>query len=82
MVLDAGRSSFWESLVVVASHLVHYNTLLQNAAGFITKCVSYFITKCNNCLLQNVLGFLLQNATVLLQNAIFITIYVGPTSYH
>ena len=49
--------------------MIHCDTLLQNATGIITKCDSYFITKCNRSLLQNVSGFLLQNATVLLQNA-------------
>ena len=35
----------------------------------------YSITKCDRSLLQNESGFLLQNATVLLQNAIVITKY-------
>ena len=39
----------------------------------ITKCNSYFVTKCERSLLQNASGFLLQNSTVLLQNATFIT---------
>ena len=82
MMLDTGRPSFWELLVAVATYLVHYNTLLQNGTDAITKCVSYFITKCDKCLLQNVSGFFLQNATVLLQNPAFIIKYVGTTSYH
>ena len=47
--------------------------LLQNATDVITKCDSYFITKYDRNLLQNALGFLLQDVTVLLQNATFIT---------
>ena len=39
----------------------------------ITKCDSYFITKCVRSLLQNASVFLLQNTTVLLQNATVIT---------
>ena len=53
--------------------MIHYGPLLQNATDIITKCDSYFITNCHKRLLQNVLGFLLQNATVLLENATFIT---------
>ena len=45
---------------VAVSYLIHYDGLLQNAADMITKCDSYFITKC--------VRFLLQNGTVLLQN--------------
>ena len=41
------------------SYLIHYGTLLQNATDVITKCDSYFITKCDKSLLQNVLVFLL-----------------------
>ena len=48
--------------------MTHYDTLLQNAAGIITKYDRYFITKCDRSLLQNASGFLLQNAKVLLQN--------------
>ena len=47
------------------SYLIHYDSLLQNATDFITKC--------DRNLLQNASGFLLQNATVLLQNATVIT---------
>ena len=64
---------FRESIVVVASYLVHYDTLLQNPTDFITKYGSYFIIKCEKILLKNVLGLLLQNATVLLRNATVIT---------
>ena len=49
---------------VTVSYLIHYDSLLQNAADIIIKCDSYFITKCNRSLLQNTSGFLLQNATV------------------
>ena len=39
----------------------------------ITKCDSYFVRKFDTNLLKNASGFLLQNATVLLLNAIVIT---------
>ena len=66
---------------------LHYQLLLQNATDVITKCDSYFITKYDRSLLQNASVFLLQNATVnyykirqllkiatiLLENATFIT---------
>ena len=58
---------------VTVSHLIRYDSLLQNATDVITKCDSYFITKCDRSLLQNASDFLLQNATVLLQNATFIS---------
>ena len=44
--------------------MIHYDTLLQNAADIITKCHSYFIKKCDRSLLQNASGFLLQDTTV------------------
>ena len=50
-----------------------YTTLSQNAPDITTKCDSHFITKCDKSLLKNVSGFLLQNATILFQNATFIT---------
>ena len=50
---------------VTVSYLIHYDSLLQNVADIITKCVSYFITKCHRSLLQN--------ATVLLQTETVIT---------
>ena len=43
----------------------HYETLLQNTADIITKCDSYFITKCDRSLFQNASGFLLQITTAL-----------------
>ena len=55
------------------SYLIHYASLLQNATGIITKCNSYFISKCDRSLLQNASSFLLQNAKFLLQNATVIT---------
>ena len=55
------------------SHLIRYDSLLQNVTDIITKCDSYFITNCDICLLQNASGFLLQNATVLWQNSTVIT---------
>ena len=36
---------------VTVSYLMHYDSLLQNATDIITKCDSYFITKCNRSLL-------------------------------
>ena len=59
--------------MVKVSYLIHYDTLLQNVTDIITKCDSYFITKCGKSFTQNAPGFLLQNATVLLQNATVIT---------
>ena len=50
-----------------------YDSFLQNATDIITKCDSYFVTKCDRSLLQNAQGFLLQSATVLIQNATVIT---------
>ena len=58
---------------VMASSLIRYDCLLQNATDIMTKCDSYFITKCDRSLLQNASGFLLPNATALLQNATVIT---------
>ena len=55
------------------SYLVHYVTLLQNAADIITKCEISFITKCDNSLSQNASDFLLHNAIVLLQIATVMT---------
>ena len=40
---------------------------------FSQNATTNFITKCDKCLLQNASAFLVQNATVLLQNATFIT---------
>ena len=71
--LDTTGNVIWESLVVAVSHLLHYNTLLQNATDFITKWGSYFIPKRDKSLLQNASTFLSQNATVLLQKATVIT---------
>ena len=51
----------------------HYDTLQQNATDIITKLDNHFITKCDKSLTQNASSFLLQNATVLLQNALVIT---------
>ena len=58
--------------MVVAMYLIYYNTLLQNVRD-ITKCNSYFITKCDKSSSQNVSRSLLQNAAVFLQNATVIT---------
>ena len=69
---------------MTVSYLIHYDTSLPDV---ITKCDSYFITKYDRSLLQNASVFLLQNATVnyykirqllkiatiLLENATFIT---------
>ena len=37
---------------------IHYDSLLQNARDIVSKCNSYFITKCVRSLLQK------QNATI------------------
>ena len=56
------------------SHLIHYESLLQNATDIITKCDCYFITKCAEVYYKILQVFyykmrqLLQNATILLQN--------------
>ena len=44
---------------VMVSYLIHYNSLLPNTTDIVTKCDSYFITKCDRSLLQNTSGFLL-----------------------
>lgn len=64
MALDTNKSNFGNQKFL-RFHIVHYGTLLQNVTNIITKCDSYFITKCFKGLLQN--------ATVLFQNATFIT---------
>ena len=43
--------------MAAVSYLVHYDTLLQSATDIVTKCDSYFITKCDKDLLQNALAF-------------------------
>ena len=58
---------------VTVSYLICYNSLLQNATDVITKCDSYFTTKCGRSLQQNRSVFLLEDATVLLQNVTVIT---------
>ena len=57
------------------SYLIRYDILLQNATDIITKCDSYFVTKCDRSLSQNAIGYLLQNATILLENTAVITKY-------
>ena len=57
---------------VTVSYLIRCNSLLQIVTDVITKCDSYFITKCDRSLLQNA-AFLLQNATVLRKCSDFIT---------
>ena len=54
MALETRKSC--KSIVVAVSYLVHYDTLLQNAASIIAKWDSYFIEKCDKSLLQN--GFI------------------------
>ena len=34
--------------MVMVSYLVHYDALLHNATDIITKCVRFFITKCDS----------------------------------
>ena len=58
---------------ISVSHLIHYDSLLQNTTDIVTKCDSYFITKYDRSLLQNVWDFLLQNATVITNYDDFIT---------
>ena len=61
---------------VTVSYLICYDSLLQNATDVISKCDSYFITKCDrSSLLHNASGFLLQKAAVLLQKTTVITNY-------
>ena len=55
---------------VTVSYLIRYDSLLQNVTD-ITKCDSYFITKCDRSFLKNASGFLLQNATVITKCAIY-----------
>ena len=67
MVRDTGNSMimvprlkkiyFWESTVVTASYLVHYNALLHNSTDIITECDRYIITLCNKSLLQIAFSF-------------------------
>ena len=42
---------------VTVSHLIRYDSFLQNATDVIIKCDNYFITKCDRNLLQNASGF-------------------------
>ena len=58
---------------VTVSYLIHHGSLLQNATDGITKCGSYFITKCDRSLLQNASGFLLQISTIITNCNNFIT---------
>ena len=71
---------------VTVSYLICYNSLLQNATDVITKCDSYFFSKCDRSLLQNASAFYYkmrqfyykmrqssQIATTSLQNATVIT---------
>ena len=50
---------------VTVSCFIYYDTLLQNMTDIITKCDSYFLTKCDRSLSQNASGVLLQNVTVI-----------------
>ena len=69
------RNLIFDVNSVTVSYLIRYDDLLQNATDVITKCDSYFITKCNRNSIQNASGFLLQNVTVLLQNATVMTLH-------
>ena len=40
-------------LYALSLYLIYYDNLLQNATNIITKCDSYFITKCGRSLLEN-----------------------------
>ena len=55
------------------SYLIIYDGLLQNATDIITKCDSYFITKCDRSLLPHVSILLLQNATAITECDDFVT---------
>ena len=75
---DIGHSMSIGNLIlgvdsVTVSYLNRHDNLLQNAIDIITKCKSYFITKCDKSLLQNASGCLLQSAIVLLQIAAVVT---------
>ena len=50
--LSPMNQTFWKSIVVVVSYLVHYDTLLQNATDIITKYDSFFITKCGSFIIK------------------------------
>ena len=58
---------------VTVLFLIGYDTLSQNATDIITKCDSYFVTKCNRSSLLNVPGFLFQNATI--HNLVLASVY-------
>ena len=58
---------------VTVSFLIGYDTLSQNATDIITKCDSYFVTKCNRSSLLKVSGFLSQNATI--HNLVLASVY-------
>ena len=45
MVMVLGTKN---SIRIVASYLVHYETILKNATDIITKCVRFLIIKCDN----------------------------------
>ena len=57
---DNGLIFFRDSTALMVLYLVHYDTLLQNAAVttiksdsyFITKCFRLFITKCDSFITQ------------------------------
>ena len=57
--------------MLTVSYLIYYDTYQK--MGQITKCDSYFITKCDKGLLQIASGVLLPNATFLSQNTTVIT---------
>ena len=61
-LMDIGHSVNIAHLIlgvnsITVSYLIPYDNLLQNATNIITKCNSYFITKCDTNLLQNASGF-------------------------
>ena len=81
---DEGLRDSWHSMSignlilgvnsVTVSYLIHYDSLLQNVADIIRKCVSYFITKCHRSLFKMRQYYykllqLLQIATILSQSA-------------
>ena len=63
--------------LVITSGLVDYFSLLQNVINVIGKCDKYFTTKCDRYFIANLvmlqIQYWLQNETILLQNATYIT---------
>ena len=54
---------WWRLLLGLLVLRPSISSLLQSATSVITKCDSFFITKCDGLLLQSATAFLLQSAT-------------------